>query len=122
MPSTLPEDIQSELKRDFARGFESFRQGAAMATGPLVLSKNTREGKFVIQCFSSCYFSENITRTEAEERIATAKEELAYLLSLFPELQREILGLRPAFYFCYDTGKAGVVWATEEDGRFTYND
>ncbi|PYJ21987.1 MAG: hypothetical protein DME92_04915 [Verrucomicrobia bacterium] len=62
------------------------------------------------------------TRTEAEERIATAKEELAHLLSLFPELQREILGLRLAFYFCYDTGKAGVVCATEEDGRFTYHD
>ena len=122
MPTALPDDIVNELKDDFSRGFEDFRGGAGMAIGGLVLSKNTREGKFVIQCFSSCYFSQNITRAEAEERIGTAKKELAHLFSLFPELERETLGLSPAFYFCWDTGKAAVVCATEEDGRFTYHD
>jgi hypothetical protein len=121
MSSTLPEDTQSELKRDFARGVDGFRAGAAMAIGGLVLSKDTREAKFVVQCFSSSYFSQNITRAEAEERIATAKEEVAELFLLFPELQTETRGLRPAFYFCYDDSKAAVCTARDEDGQFTYS-
>ena len=32
----------NDLKRDFVRGFERFREGGAMAIASLVLSKNTR--------------------------------------------------------------------------------
>jgi len=92
-----------------------------MPIGGLVLSKDRRETKFVVQCFSSSYFPQNITRVEAEERIAAAKEEVAVLFSLFPDLQTETRGLRPAFYFCHDGGKAGVCVARDEDGQFTYS-
>jgi hypothetical protein len=121
MSSTLPENTQSELKRDFARGVDGFRDGAAMPIGGLVLSKDTREAKFVIQCFSCSYFPQNITRAEAEERIATAKDEVAELFSLFPDLQTETRGLRLAFYFCHDDGKAAVCVARDEHGEFTYD-
>jgi hypothetical protein len=74
-----------------------------------------------LRSFSSSYFPQNITRAEAEERIATAKVELAELFSLFPELQTETSGLRPAFYFCYDDGKTAGCVARNEDGQFTYS-
>jgi hypothetical protein len=84
MSSTLPRDTQSELKRDFARGFDGFRGGTARPIGGLVLSKDMRAANCVVQCFSSSYFPQNITRAEAEERIATAKVELAEQFSLLP--------------------------------------
>ena len=121
MSSTLPRDTQSELKRDFARGFDGFRGGAARPIGGLVLSKDMRAANCVVQCFSSSYFPQNITRAEAEERIATAKVELAELFSLLPELQTETSGLRPAFYFCYDDGKTAGCVARDKDGQFTYS-
>jgi len=118
--SNLPEDIETELKKDFARGIESFRQGGSMRIGGLVLLKDVTTRKFTVNCYSSKYFLENTTQAEAKERITTAKEEIAGLLTLFPELHSEIRGYSSAYYFCYDTGKAGVVMATEEDGQFEY--
>lgn len=120
MPSALPEDIQTELKRDFVRGIDSFRGGGSMPIGGLVLYKNLRDRRFEVQCYSSKYFAQNITRVEAEERIATAKEELAQLFRLFPELEAEVSGLDLGFYFCHDPGKSVACFATELNGLFTY--
>lgn len=89
-----------------------------MAIGGLGLYRDTCEHRFIIYCYSSCYYAENITQKEAEERIATAKEELATLVRLFPELRDQMHGLDLAFYFCYKTGKAGVLAAKEEHGQF----
>ena len=91
-----------------------------MPIGGLVLYRDTREHQFVVHCYSSCYYAENITRKEAEERIATAKEELKTLSQLFPELRDQMQGLDLAFHFCYDTGKGGVLAAKEEHGHFQY--
>jgi hypothetical protein len=121
MPSTLPEDIQAELKRDFARGISGFRGGASMPIGGLVLCKDTRISRFVVHCYSSKYFRENITRSEAQERIETAKEEVAHLFRLFPELEAEVHSLPLVFHFCHDYGKGAVSVATEEDGQFVYH-
>jgi hypothetical protein len=121
MPPALPEDTQAELKRDFARSFERFRGGGAIPIGGLVLSKGPLKPKFIVQCFSSKSSLENIARSEAQERIATAKEELAHLLSLFPLLREEIRALDVAFYFCYDDGKNAVCAAKEEDNQFVYH-
>lgn len=91
-----------------------------MPIGGLGLYRDYREHRFIIYCYSSCYYAENITQHEAEERIATAKEELRTLVRLFPELHEQMHGLDVAFYFCYDTGKGGVLAAKEEHGRFEY--
>jgi hypothetical protein len=121
MRSTLPEHTQNELRREFSAGFESFREGAAMGIGGLVLCKDPRKQKVIVYCYSSKYFPQNITRVEAQERIATAKEELAHLLSLFPALREEIGSLEIAFYFCHDDGKTAVCVAKEQDGQFVYD-
>ena len=91
-----------------------------MPIGGLGLYRDTRDHRFIVFCYSSSYYAENITRKEAEERIATAKEELNTLLRLFPELHDEMQGLDTAFHFCYDTGKGGVLVAKEEHGQFQY--
>jgi hypothetical protein len=121
MSSTLPEDIEADLKREFARGVASFRGGASMPLGGLVLSKDTQVGRLIVYCYSSKHFRQNITQAEAEERIATAKEEIVHLFALFPELEAEVRGLPPVYHFCYDYGQGAVSVATEEDGRFVYH-
>ena len=120
MSSTLPENIEAELRHEFARGAADFRGGASIPIGSLVLSKDTRIGRFVVYCYSSKHFRQNITQAEAEERIAIAKEEVVQLFALFPELEAEVRSLQPVFHFCYDYGKGAVSVATEEDGQFVY--
>jgi hypothetical protein len=118
--SDAPEDVKAKLKHNFARNIEGFRQGDPMPIGGLVLQKDTNTRKLTVLCYSSRQFIENITQAEAQERIATAKEEVADLLSLFPELRSEIKDYSLVYHFCYDSGKAGVVMATEENNHFEY--
>ena len=120
MPSGLPSDIETDLRQDYARGIDTLRRGGTMAIGTLGLCKNTREGRFFVYCYSSKYYIQNVTREEALERIATAKEEVAILLRLFPDLGAEMQGLELAFYFCFDTGKAATLIATEKQRCFEY--
>ena len=120
MSSPLSPDTEAELRQEFSRGIDSLRAGKTMPIGGLVLYRDIRERRFIFHCYSSCYYAENITRKEAEERISTAKEELATLVRLFPELHEQMLGLELAFHFCYDTGTGGVLAAKEEHGRFQY--
>src|SRR5438128_2498693 len=114
MSATLPEDIEADLRRDFARGIEHLRDGRSMRIGGLVLYKDAIARSFIVYCYSSKYYSDNITRAEAQERIATAKEELAILLRLFPELHLQTQGYELAFWFCHDDGKDAVCVAKEE--------
>lgn len=120
MSNSLPPETEAQLRRQFARGINAFRDGGSLAIGGLLLHCDKTEQRFTINCFSSCYYFENITRAEAEERIATAKEELSILQMLFPELRGYIENLDLVFNFCYDTGKAGILVAKEEDGRFHF--
>ena len=120
MPPELPADIEAELRRGFTLGIDALRDGGTMPIGGLGLCRSIRENRFSIYCYSSCYYAENITQKEAEERIATAKEELNTLMRLFPELRDQMRGLNLAFYFCYDAGNAGVLAAKEEHGQFVY--
>jgi hypothetical protein len=120
MPSTLPKDIEADLRRDYASGIGALRGGGTMPIGTLGLHKDTRTRRFVVYCYSAKYYLANVTRDEAEERIATAKEEIEILLGLFPELRAEMQDLDLVFHFCYDTGKGAVLIATEERGHFEY--
>jgi hypothetical protein len=120
MSSLLSPDTEAELKREFGRGIDDLRGGRAMPIGGLVLYRDTRERLFIVHCYSSCDYAENITRKEAEECIATAKEELNTLVRLFPELCEHMNGLDLAFHFCYGTSKGGVLAAKEEHGHFEY--
>ncbi len=91
-----------------------------MAIGGLDLYANSQEKRFVVYCYSSCFYIQNITRKEAEERIATAKEELNILMQLFTELHDQAQGMNLTFEFLYDDGRDAVLVAKEDHGRFEY--
>ena len=120
MAPELPAETEAELRREFLLGIDALRDGRAMPIGGLVLFRATREHRFIIHCYSSCYYGENVTQKEAEERIATAKEELSTLTRVFPELSDQMRGLDLAFYFCHDEDKASMLVAKEEHGQFLY--
>jgi hypothetical protein len=120
MPPELPADTEAELRREFLLGIDALRDGRTMTIGGLCLYRDTREHRFIVHCYSSCYYAENVTQSEAEERIATAKTELNTLLRMFPELRDQLHGLDLAFHFCYDADKSAFLVAKEEHGQFQY--
>ena len=91
-----------------------------MSIGGLLLTRDIREHRFIVSCFTRKIYVEHLTRLDAEERIATAKEELETLVRLFPELRDQMRDLDLSFWFCHDYGWGAMIIAKDEDGQFQY--
>jgi hypothetical protein len=126
MSQELPSDIEAELRAEFSQNIDKLRTGRIisiggspiyqMSIGGLLLTRDIQKHHFLVSCFTRKFYVEHFTRQDAEERIATAKEELETLVRLFPELREQMRDLDLAFWFCHE----GMLIAKDEGGQFQY--